>query len=61
RVPITETLSVVVGGRVFNFSGAANRDSPLFRREWNYAVAAGFSWTFFRSGRLVDTSIEPFD
>lgn len=61
RVPVTETLSVVVGGRVFNFSGAANRDSPLFRREWNYAVAAGFSWTFFRSGRLVDTSIEPFD
>lgn len=61
RVPITETVSVVMGGRLYNFSGAANADSPLFRREWNYAVAAGFSWTFLRSGRLVDTSVEPFD
>lgn len=61
RVPVTESVSFVVGGRVFNSSGAANRDSPLFRREWNYSLAAGFSWAFFRSGALVDTSIEPFD
>ncbi len=61
RVPITDTVSLVAGGRVFNFSGASNRDSPLFRREWNYSVAAGFSWTLYRSGAQVDSSIEPFD
>ena len=61
RVPVTETLSIVGGGRIYNYSGASNRDSPLFRREWNYAVALGFSWTFLRSGRMVDSSIEPFD
>ena len=61
RVPITETVSLVAGGRVFNHSGASNRDSPLFRRVWNYSVAAGFSWTLYRSGTLVDSSSEPFD
>lgn len=61
RVPITETVSLVAGGRIVNFSGAANRDSPLFRREWNYAVAAGFSWTLYRTATTVDTAIEPFD
>ena len=61
RVPVWDSLSLVVGGRIANFSGATNADSPLFLRQWNYAVAAGFSWTIFSSSRQVDTSIEPFD
>lgn len=61
RVPVWQSLSLVLGGRIANFSGAANADSPLYLRQWNYAVAAGFSWTIFQSGRQVDSSIEPFD
>jgi len=60
RVPITERFSVVAGGRVSNFSGATNADSPLFRSEWGYAVAAGFRWILYRSERTVEGSIDPF-
>jgi outer membrane scaffolding protein for murein synthesis (MipA/OmpV family) len=61
RLPITERLSVVVGGRVENFSGSANADSPLYRSEWNGTVVAGFAFSLWRSEARVDVSSQPFD
>lgn len=60
RVPVHEGLSVVVGGRVENFSGAANADSPLFRREWNVSVVAGFALALWQSDARVDVAAQPF-
>ncbi len=61
RVPITEQLSAVVGGRAEGFWRAANADSPLFRSDTNLTVAAGFSWSLYRSEASVVASSEPFD
>jgi outer membrane scaffolding protein for murein synthesis (MipA/OmpV family) len=61
RLPVTERLSVVIGGRAEGYWGAANQDSPLFRRETGLSVAAGFSWSLHQSARTVDASAEPFD
>ncbi|MBR0673743.1 MipA/OmpV family protein [Neoroseomonas soli] len=61
RLPLTERLSVVAGGRIENFSGAANADSPLFRSDWNVSVVAGFAFSFWRSEATVDASSQPFD
>lgn len=61
RLPLSERLSVVAGGRVENFSGAANADSPLFRSEWNFSVVAGFAFSFWRSEATVSAASQPFD
>ena len=61
RLPLNERFSVVVGGRVENFSGAANADSPLFRREWNASVVAGFAVSLWRSEATVNAASQPFD
>lgn len=61
RLPLSERISVVAGGRIENFSGAANADSPLFRTEWNVSVAAGFAISLWRSEARVDVSAQPFD
>ncbi|HEY4250435.1 MAG TPA: MipA/OmpV family protein [Roseomonas sp.] len=61
RVPVTERLSVVAGARVEYFGGAANRDSPLFRQDWNISVAAGFSWSIWRSEAMAGARDDPFD
>ena len=61
RVPITERISFVGGGRVENFAGAANDRSPLHRQDWNGTVALGFAWSLYRSERLVASSADPFD
>lgn len=61
RLPVTERLSIVVGGRVENFSGARNADSPLFRSEWNATVVAGFAFSLWRSEARVDVTSQPFD
>ena len=61
RIPITDRLSVIAGGRVENFTGAANDDSPLFRREMNYSVAAGFFWTLYRSDATVASGYDPIE
>jgi outer membrane scaffolding protein for murein synthesis (MipA/OmpV family) len=61
RLPITERLSVVAGGRVENFSGSANADSPLYRSTWNATVVAGFAFSLWRSEARVDVSSQPFD
>jgi outer membrane scaffolding protein for murein synthesis (MipA/OmpV family) len=61
RVPITEQISFVGGGRVENFAGAANEESPLHRQNWNATVALGFAWSFWRSEATVLSSADPFD
>jgi outer membrane scaffolding protein for murein synthesis (MipA/OmpV family) len=61
RMPITGRISLVAGGRVENFSGATNAGSPLFRTEWNAAVAIGVSVALWRSEARVDSLAEPFD
>jgi outer membrane scaffolding protein for murein synthesis (MipA/OmpV family) len=61
RLPLNERFSVVAGGRVENFSGAANADSPLFRNEWNFSVVAGFAVSLWRSEATVNAASQPFD
>jgi outer membrane scaffolding protein for murein synthesis (MipA/OmpV family) len=61
RLPLNERLSVVAGGRVENFSGARNADSPLFRSEWNFSVVAGFAVSLWRSEATVNAASQPFD
>lgn len=61
RLPLSERLSVVAGGRIENFSGAANAGSPLYRKEWNFSVVAGFAFSFWRSEARVDVAAQPFD
>ena len=61
RLPLTERVALVAGGRVESFHGATNADSPLFRREWNTSVALGFSWSLYRSAAMVDSTSSPFD
>jgi MipA family protein len=61
RMPLSERFSIVAGGRVENFSGAANADSPLFRNEWNFSVVAGFAFSFWRSEATVNAASQPFD
>jgi outer membrane scaffolding protein for murein synthesis (MipA/OmpV family) len=61
RVPITDRLAVVAGARAEYFGGASNRDSPLFRRDWNISVAAGFSFSIWRSDATVAVDRDPFD
>jgi outer membrane scaffolding protein for murein synthesis (MipA/OmpV family) len=61
RVPLTRQISFVGGGRVENFGGAANADSPLHRQDWNWTVALGFAWSFYSSETTVASSADPFD
>jgi outer membrane scaffolding protein for murein synthesis (MipA/OmpV family) len=61
RLPLNERFSVVAGGRVENFSGATNADSPLFRNEWNFSVVAGFAISLWRSEATVNAASQPFD
>jgi outer membrane scaffolding protein for murein synthesis (MipA/OmpV family) len=61
RLPLNERFSVVAGGRVENFSGATNADSPLFRSEWNFSVVAGFAVSLWRSEATVNAASQPFD
>jgi outer membrane scaffolding protein for murein synthesis (MipA/OmpV family) len=61
RMPLSERFSIVAGGRVENFSGATNADSPLFRNEWNFSVVAGFAVSLWRSEATVNAASQPFD
>ncbi|WP_149538295.1 MipA/OmpV family protein [Siccirubricoccus phaeus] len=61
RVPVTESLWVTAGGRLENFSGASNADSPLLRSEFNASFVLGLSFTLYRSEAKVASRAEPFD
>ncbi|UFN48244.1 MipA/OmpV family protein [Roseomonas sp. OT10] len=61
RVPLNPRVSVYGGGRVESFHGAANRDSPLFRDNWNVSAAIGIAWSFYQSEATVASAADPFD
>jgi MipA family protein len=61
RVPVTDRLSVTLGGRLENFSGATNEDSPLFRKAFNATLVGGVSFTLYRSPATVAAGGDPFD
>lgn len=61
RLPLTGRLSMVAGGRLESFHGAANDDSPLFRQKWNTSLALGFSWSLYQSEARVPSTSGPFD
>lgn len=61
RVPVWDRVSVAGGGRVENFSGAENADSPLFKRDWNFTLVAGVAIALYRTEATVASAAEPFD
>lgn len=46
---VTDRVRAYVGGQAAYYGGAANGDSPLFRRKVNSSIHAGFTWSFFQS------------
>jgi hypothetical protein len=61
RTPLTERIFLTAGGRVENFSGARNDESPLFRSEWNATLIGGISVTLYKTSSTVASAAEPFD
>ncbi|MGK7868400.1 MipA/OmpV family protein [Falsiroseomonas sp. E2-1-a20] len=61
RVPVTDRISLTTGGRVENFAGAANAESPLSRSEWNATLVGGISVSLYRSTATVASGAEPYD
>lgn len=61
RLPLTDRIAITTGGRVENFSGAANTESPLFRSEWNATLVGGVSVSLYRSTETVASTAEPHD
>ena len=61
RTPLTERIWLMAGGRLENFSGATNEDSPLFRSEFNATIVGGISVTLYRTEAMVASAAEPFD
>ncbi len=50
---ITEWIRAYVGGQAGYYAGAANEDSPLFRRKVDASVYGGFIWSIFQSDTRV--------
>lgn len=46
-------FSLFLFGRVDNYAGAENEDSPLYKTRFGYTGLVGVSWTFLRSKDLV--------
>jgi len=61
RFPLSERLSAAVSARVDYFGGAANRDSPLFRRDINASATVGFAYSFWRSEERIAVDTDVFD
>jgi outer membrane scaffolding protein for murein synthesis (MipA/OmpV family) len=61
RTPLTERVWLTAGGRLEDFSGATNEDSPLFRSAFNATVIGGISVSLYRTETTVASSSEPFD
>jgi len=53
---ITKRLQAYVGGQIGYYGGAANEDSPLFRKKVDSSVLVGFTWSIFQSATRVTTS-----
>jgi outer membrane scaffolding protein for murein synthesis (MipA/OmpV family) len=61
KVPINGRLSVFAAGRVETFAGATNQDSPLFKREVNFSVGAGLTFSLYRSDARSEVPIDAVD
>ena len=61
RISLGQRLSIVAGGRAEGFWGAANDDSPLFRRNVNLAALLGVAYSFFQSDAQARVSYDPLD
>lgn len=46
---VTDRVRAYVGGQAAYYGGAANEDSPLFRRKVNSSIHAGVTWSFYQS------------
>jgi len=44
------------GGQIGYYGGAANEESPLFRKKVDSSVLVGFTWSIFQSATRVTTS-----
>mgnify|MGYP005840369371 CR=1 FL=1 len=51
--PISSRISLFLGTQIGIYDGAANSDSPLFRRDVTISGGMGFTWSFFQSERRV--------
>lgn len=61
RFPLSERLSAAVTARLDYYGGAANRDSPLFRRDVNASATVGFAYSLWRSEERVAVDTDIFD
>jgi len=53
RWHFTDRLQVFGGTQIVSHQGAANRDSPLFEKDYTVNVGGGFLWSVFDSKRTV--------
>lgn len=56
RWHFTDRLQVFGGTQIISHQGAANRDSPLFERDYTVNFGGGFLWSVFDSKRTVQRS-----
>ncbi|HEY0522690.1 MAG TPA: MipA/OmpV family protein [Stellaceae bacterium] len=61
KVPINGRLSVFAAGRVETFAGATNHDSPLFKRDVNFSIGAGLTFSLYRSDARSDVPADTVD
>lgn len=52
---VMDRVRIYAGGQVGYYGGAANEDSPLFRKKMNTSVHAGFTWSIFQSDTRVNS------
>ena len=51
RFNIRRDLMVFVSTKAGFYHGASNDDSPLFEKEFNYAIGVGVKWVLFQSNK----------
>ncbi|MBA6391912.1 MipA/OmpV family protein [Colwellia sp. BRX10-3] len=49
RFKVRHDISIFVSSKLGFYKGASNVDSPLFKKDFNYALGVGFKWTLYQS------------
>ncbi|MBA6417019.1 MipA/OmpV family protein [Colwellia sp. 6M3] len=49
RFKIRENISIFLSTKVGFYKGASNEQSPLFKKDLNYAIGLGLKWTLYQS------------
>lgn len=49
RFEIRENISIFFSTKVGFYQGASNEESPLFKKDFNYAFGLGLKWTLYQS------------